>query len=319
MSTSRRLSDAVAHIKELDSLANAQGGDDGRNYICHSCGKEDLEYPMPWQCARCKMTWYCSNACMSKAFAEHSKLCSKVMEMDVSAHTKTKLFDMLPDGRKLSELLQIRSRKKMWQPLSIEELEVEPGIYRIPEMADEGKSTVQVSVVDERGYKFKPIRAGMLFRFKESGQRGASWVEKNESSRLGDVYYFYGNGGLKIIFTSSKGIQQTIDLKAKVRIPGPPTLKIEDLGGGIMKVVTSDDCIRVKCQDEEGNRFKKALTSETLFRYQKASKLPKVKTRTEELGTVKLIKGFGDLKISASETTGLTSTVIVAPTINEMG
>ncbi|GKY90863.1 hypothetical protein MPSEU_000059100 [Mayamaea pseudoterrestris] len=315
MSSSRRLMDAVASIRELDAVKEvSEGGNDGRSYICHNCAKEDDEYPMPMQCARCKMVWYCSHACMKSAYAEHVGVCNKSKDLDVSMHTKKKYFDILPDGRKLSELLRIKKKKEELQPLSMEELEAEPGLYQIPDMADAATShsSIKVTAVDERHHKFKPVTAGTLFRYRESDQLGASWVEKKKNSRLGAVYNFYGKGKLTVTFTSKQGSKQTIHITPKK--PTPPTLEIQQLGNGVLKVVASEDCVLIKCQDAQGNRFKKALTCDSLFRYEAATKVAKAKSLTEaNHGIVKLIKGFGDLKITASESTGLTTFVTVPP------
>ena len=304
--SSRRLMDAVMQIKQIDTVKN----DEGRSYICHNCAKEDSEFPMPMQCARCKLAWYCSSRCMTKAYDEHVKVCGKSKDLDVSAHTRKTLFDRLPDGRKLSELLRLKKKKEEMQPLSVEELEAEPGLYQIPDMADNGATSIQATAMDERGHKFKQVSPGTLFRYREA-ESGASWVEKKKNPRLGDVYNFYGKGKLTITFTSKLGSKQTIQIRP--RTPTPPTLDIERVGNGVMKVVTSEDCILVKAQDSEGNRFKKALAPDSLFRYEKANKSAKTKSTTEDCGPVKLLKGFGDLKITASESSGLTTTVTVSP------
>jgi hypothetical protein len=308
--SSRRLMEAVSQIKELDTVKKVHEGGDDRSSICHNCAKEDSDNPMPMQCARCKLVWYCSVKCMTSAAAEHVKICGKSKDLDVSAHTKLSFFDYLPDGRRLSELLRLKQKREELQPLSIEELEAEPGLYQIPDMAD-GGSSIEVSAVDERGHKFQPVTAGTLFRYRESEQHGASWVEKKKNARLGDVYCFHGNGQLTITFTSKKGSKQTIQLSP--RKPTPPTLEIERLANGVMRVATSADCIGVKCKDSQGNKFKKALAPGSLFRYEKATATPKAKSVTDGDATIKLIEGLGDLTITASESSGLTTTVTVSP------
>jgi hypothetical protein len=83
----------------------------------------------------------------------------------------------------------------------------------------------------------------------------------------------------------------------------------------------SDDTVKIKCEDETGNIWKKALTNGCLFRYQQADTKALKKTLFEDSSEggssgeeVKLIKGFGDLTITATNSCGMKTSETIQPT-----
>jgi hypothetical protein len=193
MTSTRRILEASQEIKRMDAAASSRP--DGRESICHQCGNDDG--CMPIKCGRCNMVWYCSSDCMKMNSAAHAKPCAESLE--TSEHTKKNMFDVLPDGRRVIDLLKIRrEKKKMNMHLTIQDVEVEPGLYQIPVMAD---SSISFKIKDERNHKFTTIEAGDLFRYRAS-KGGGSYAEKTANPRLGPIINLYGNGDLTITFSS---------------------------------------------------------------------------------------------------------------------
>lgn len=192
--------------------------------------------------------------------------------------------------------------------------ELEHGIYRLA-VSDESGNPVTVLAVDSDRNTFNDSLADQsIFRYEEAGGRPVT-QEIREDAKHGGTQKIRGKGELTITAINSAGKETTIVVKPTE--PDPPSLIVQDMGEGLYKVVVSNndgEPVTLKAVDKDGNPF--IVEPGTIFRYEEAGKRPvSQETRVDDrLGSIEKMHGNGELNVTAVNSAGKETKVVVQPT-----
>jgi hypothetical protein len=215
-------------------------------------------------------------------------------------------------GKKASATVQ----PKEASPPNIKIEDLGEGLHRIV-ASDESGDPITIEGVDSKGHPFTgTFEPGSVFTYTDAGNASAKQEEAKDPVH-GKVQKLHGHGNLTVTATNTAGKEA----KAKVHPSeaSPPKIKIEYLGGGLHRIVASDesgDPVTLEGVDNStGHPFTGIFEPGTVFSYTEAGNGSAKQTEVKDPvhGKVQKLRGHGDLTVTATNTAGKEAKAKVHP------
>ncbi len=197
-------------------------------------------------------------------------------------------------------------------PPSLRMEDLGDGFFKVIASDGDGEPVI-VEAADQEGNAFA-VEPGTIFRYEVAGKLPVS-QETREDGKLGSVEKMFGSGNLTFKALNAAGKESILVIQPTES--DPPSLNIEDLGEGFLKVIATDrdgEPVTVRAADQEGNAF--ILESGTIFRYDEAGKRSASQDAREDerLGSVQKICGRGNLTVTVVNYAGKETSIEVKAT-----
>lgn len=190
------------------------------------------------------------------------------------------------------------------------------GYYRV-HANDPNKEPLTIQVVDHNGDVFLPgLENKSIFSYTEAGA-GTNQQQSGKHPFYESVQKLRGHGELTITVTNASG--KTVQASVEPAVAPPPVVKLHELEHGVYQLSVSDESgnpVTILAVDSNRNTFNDSLADQSIFRYEEAGK----RAVTQEIqeddkhGGTQKIRGKGDLIITAINSAGKESKIVVKPT-----
>lgn len=186
------------------------------------------------------------------------------------------------------------------------------GVKKIVATDDSGDPVI-IKIEDANG---KPFNGSpdTIFSYVDAGN-GANKQSTEKHPRHGDLEKMRGHGPLTVTATNSAGKETKVNVSPTEA--SAPKIHIEDLGKGVKKLHVTDESgepVTVKGVDSAGHPF--TMEPGTVFKYVEcgAGESKQASENDPNHGAVQVMRGNGDMKLTATNTAGKEATATVRPT-----
>ncbi len=201
-------------------------------------------------------------------------------------------------------------------PPSLRLESLKDGYYKL-HASDPNDEHLTIQVVDHNGDTFLPaLENASVFSYTDAGS-GSNQQTANEHPYYGSVQKLRGHGQLTVTVTNASG--KTVQAMIEPAEASSPVVNIHELEKGVYRLEVSDESgnpVTILAVDSERNTFNDALADQSIFRYEEAGE----RSATQEIqgdsrhGGTQKIRGKGDLTITAINSAGKESSIVLKPT-----